>query len=330
MVNKNIFITGATGFIGQNLISTLRLKNKVFALVRKKSLGKIKNFPEKGVQIVRGDLLDSNSYSDILDNIDYIFHLAALFKLDASKEELFQHNVLATENLFRCCLGKNIKKIIYFSTAYVLGRKEKKFMKEDEPYPEKFKNWYEWSKAESEKIALSFYREYNLPVIIVRPVIVYGPKSFYGFYKALSLIFGGSLKVLAYNVKIHLVSVYDVVGAVVHLAELENNQGEIYNISDDTPYTCKELAEFICQEFNIKSSPLSLPKGLLKLLRKLPLSKFFLETIPPWLIDYFLYEQTYSNEKLKRTGYKFYYPDSLIGLKNTINWYLNNNYLTKR
>ena len=331
MVNKNIFITGATGFIGENLALKLAEDNKVFALVRRKSIKKAALLRKKKVEIIVGDLLDSGSFSKVLNDIDYVFHLAALFKLDAPKETLFKHNVIGTQKLLESCRDRNIKKIIHFSTAFVMGAKEKDLITEDEPYPQRFKNWYEWSKAESEKRCLSFCKRYDLPVVIARPVIVYGPKSYYGFYDALSLISKGKLWALPGNGrnKIHFVHVDDVVNAVIHLAGLENNSGKIYHISDDTPCSRKELLKFLCGQLGVKPPLLSLPIIMAKVVKGSMMAGLFFKDIPSGLLDYFLCHQTYSNIQLKSSGYSFKYPISFKGMEETINWYHRNNRLIK-
>lgn len=331
MQDKNIFITGATGFIGKKLINALQGRNHIFVLLRPGPSEKYKRLNELNINIISGNLLDAKSYSDVLKNIDYVFHLAALFKLDASREELYKCNVLGTKTLLESCVDKNIKKIVYFSTAYVAGAKEKNFITEDEPYPGRFKNLYEWSKAEAEKVAVQFCKEYKLPIVILRPVIVYGEGSHYGFYDALSLISKNKMWALPGNGKnkVHFVHVDDVVNAAIHLAQLEDNSGEFYNISDSGNFSCSEIVNFMCHQLGVRPPFTSLPKFLVKFCSRISIWKLFFKNVPPQLLDYFLCNQTYSNSKILLTGFKFNYPYTLDGLKSTIKLYLENGLLTK-
>lgn len=333
MENKKIFISGVTGFIGKYLAFKLAEKNQVSALIRPESKNKIIELQKMKVKIIFGDLLDNDSYSEILNSVDYVFHLAALFKLEAPKDDLYKCNVIGTKKILEACIGQqNIKRIIYFSTAYVSGVIEKEFITEKEPYPNRFKNWYEWSKAESEKVASHFLKEYDLPITIVRPVIVYGHGSFYGFYTALKLISDGRLFMLpgSGRNKVHLVHVEDVVNAAIYLAERKDTIGEIYHICDDRVYTCNELMKMLCKELKIKPPPFRLPRFLIKSLIKIPFCKFFLNGISPQLLDYFLYSQSYDNKKLKSAGYFLKYPTLENGLKPVIDWYRKSNYFGKR
>ncbi len=331
MENKRIFITGATGFIGERLALKLAEKNQVTALVRPESLVKAGRLKENGISLLAGDLLNNGAYSEKLDGIDYIFHLAALFNVDAPKNILYKYNVLGTEKLLESCRDKNIQKIIYFSTAHVSGIKEKDFITEDEQIPGRFKNWYEWSKAEGEKRAFFFYENYGLPIVVMRPVIVYGPGSLYGFYSALSLISKKQLWIFPGSGKnrIHLVHVDDVVNAAIHLAQQENNPGEIYHISDLYPRRCEQLMQVACRLLNIRPPLVALPRTAVKFISRLPIWKLLFRGISANLLDYFLYNQTYANEKLRSSGFSLEYPSPIQGLASTVDWYFKNNTLQK-
>lgn len=330
MENKNIFITGATGFIGENLALQLAEKNRVFALVRRESVKKAAYLQGKGVEILPGDLLNSSSYSEKLNGIDYVFHLAALCKLDAPKKLLYKYNVSGTEKLLESCRGKDIRKIIHFSTAYVFGTKEKNSIAEEEPYPERFKNWYEWSKAEGEKAALGFYKRYNLPIVILRPAVVYGPGSFWGLYDVLSLISKGNLWLIpgSGRNKVHLVHVDDVVQSAVHLAEITQTNGEIYHICDDNQYTCSDLIKILCKELGARLPSAHLPRFLAATLIRIPFLRPLFSGISPQLLDYFLYNQSYSNKKLKDSNYLLKHPTPIRDLKLVVEWYRTNRYLS--
>src|SRR4030042_291919 len=275
MKDCNIFITGATGFIGKKLLVKLVQNNLVSALVRPESKNKINDFPEKKVQVIFGNLLDNASYSGLLDKADYVFHLAGLFKVEASKEDLFKNNV--------------------------------------------------------EQTGLDFYKKHKLPIIFVRPVIVYGPNNSYGFYHVLNLIAKGKLWVFPGKKenKILLVHIEDVVNATVELADLKNNIGEIYHICDDHPNSCREIIETVCQCLNVKPPLVNLPRYVLKFISRLPIWRLTFKEISPESLDYFLYNQSFLNKKLKSCGYLFSYPTPLEGLRLTIDWYSKNNLLPK-
>lgn len=316
---KNIFITGATGFIGRRLTNLLSEENNIVILARPSS--KI-DFPAtQNIKVIYGDLLNNLSYVNALKSADYVFHLAGLFKVDAPKDELYKINVLGVKALLEvCCECKNIKRVIHFSTAVVSGINESERISEDVFYPEKYRNYYEWSKVEGEKAALEFYHKRNLPIVIVRPAIVYGPGNAYGLKTAIDLL--KKRKLLAFpgngSGKVHLVHVEDVARASIFLAEIENVvAGSIYHICDDECYTSLELVRFVCDELNLQFPKVRIPKIIVKLITKTYLVNYLFPDFPVQLIDYFMYNHSYSNKKIRALGYRFQHTP-LSGLKESL------------
>lgn len=328
MKNQRIFITGATGFIGRHLALELAKDNQVAVLVRgPRSDEKDKEFLSYGIKIVWGDLLDSNTYAAEIKNMDYVFHLAALFKIDAGKEQLYNANVLGTRALLETCKDSGLKRFIHFSTAYVsAGREERDNIAESHPYSAGPRNWYEWSKAEAEKIALRYYKEHHLPITIIRPATVYGPGNLYGWHIAVVLIW--HKKIFLSNGgknKIHFVSVSDVVKAAVYLAEREGATGEIYNICDERPYSQREAVVSLCKVMKIDRPLFSLPKSLFRLSLNIPLVSGFFYGLTPEVADFYLDNHTFSNKKLKDAGFVFLHPEFKDGLEETFRWYAEHN-----
>lgn len=102
-----VFVTGATGFVGANLVRLLLQENyQVRALVRKNAdLTNVKNLD---IELVEGSLNDENLYNKMI-GCDYLFHVAALYSLwSKDKELLYQTNVLGTKKMFFTPLEKQI------------------------------------------------------------------------------------------------------------------------------------------------------------------------------------------------------------------------------
>lgn len=330
MKNQRIFITGATGFIGKHLALELAKENQVAALVRGPRVdNKDKEFLSCGIRIVWADLLDNKTYAAELKNTDYVFHLAALFKISAAKDDLFNMNVTGTKALLEACNNANLKRFVFFSTAYVSACKEERDdIAESQPYSAHPRNWYEWSKAEAEKLAMKYYKEMGIPITIVRPSTVYGPGSLYGWYLAFKAV--NNKKVFLSDGgknKVHFVSVFDVIQAAIYLAEKEGTRGEIYNICDERPYSQKEAVATLCKVMGIRKTLFSLPKSLFRFSLRIPfVSKFFYNATPE-MLDFYSDNHTFSNQKLKNTGFSFLYPEFKDGIEETIRWYVEHNLL---
>ncbi|MDD4908069.1 MAG: NAD-dependent epimerase/dehydratase family protein [Candidatus Omnitrophica bacterium] len=328
---QNIFLTGATGFIGRHLALALAGENNVTALVRgPRKDNKDKDLLASGIKIVWGDYTDSKTYAAEIVKADYVFHFAALFTIEAGKDELYKANVLGTKTLLEACKGTKIKKIVYSSTAYVsAGRRERDNIAEDEPYADDPRNWYEWSKAESEKDALRYYQEQGVPVVIIRPATVYGPGNLYAWFVAFNLFAHnrGALTAGGRN-KIHFVSVFDVAAAAEYLADKEGTQGQIYTICDEHPYSQREAIVMMRRAMNIKFPLLDVPKWVFKLMMSIPpLNNWWLYGLRPEVADFYMDNFTFSNQKLKKSGFTYQRPDFKDGLEETVRWYAENKIL---
>ncbi|BAQ64139.1 hopanoid-associated sugar epimerase [Geminocystis sp. NIES-3709] len=119
-MKKKVFITGATGFVGANLIRLLLKENyQVKALVRKNAnLTNVKNLD---IELVEGSLNDTNLAEKMRDS-EYLFHVAAHYSLwSKDKDLLYQNNVLGTRNILKCAKKAGIKRTVYTSSVASIG-----------------------------------------------------------------------------------------------------------------------------------------------------------------------------------------------------------------
>lgn len=253
-------VTGATGFIGSHLVEALVQQGaQVRCLVRKKRpLGWVKDLP---VEFVIGDCQDRNSLKQAVKDVDQVFHLAGA--TTAVKEETyFQVNALGTENLVRACLENNarIEKFIYLSSQAAAGpfgsRGKKRESDPCEPVSP-----YGKSKLLGEELALSHSRE--LPLLILRPCAVYGPrdKGFYALFKCLSKNIEPCL--CDPDQHISMCSVQDLVRAILLAAEAKTESGEIFFLSDGFDYRMEEIGQTFAQAMGINALKLRIPRPML-------------------------------------------------------------------
>jgi len=109
---NRIFLTGATGFIGRELINKINGKYKITCLVRKTS--DIEDLKKYAVNFIEGDMLDKNSFEMSQDSIDIVIHLATSHI--GGNEQL---NLQGSNNIIEFCKEKKIKRIIYISSMAV-------------------------------------------------------------------------------------------------------------------------------------------------------------------------------------------------------------------
>lgn len=156
MINKVVFVTGASGYLGKSLVR--RLSNKgyiVICLVRESSKAKSLSFPN--VKIIVGDVRDKATYKDKLSGVNAVFHLAAV--VGNNNEKLnFSTHVDGAKNLIEAAKKNKLKRIIYVSTMSA-------------SYPRR--SCYAESKLQAEKL---FYSS-GIPTTVIRPNLILGEDS---------------------------------------------------------------------------------------------------------------------------------------------------------
>ena len=174
MSETKVFITGATGFIGELLVRALVEQGKtVHALVR--SPEKAKKISHPQVKIFKGDLSDPESIAEAMSGCREVYHLAAFAKLWAKDPDIFHRiNVDGTLFVLEAARKTNVGKVVVTSTAGVLGPSDKGLVSEETPRSLDFFNDYERTKAISEEKIREYVKE-GMNVVIVNPSRVYGP-----------------------------------------------------------------------------------------------------------------------------------------------------------
>ena len=169
-----IFVTGATGFIGERLCQRLAHEGyEVHALFRNISkTGKLKH---PNIRLFRGDIQDAETITIAMKNCVYVFHMAANAQVWAKQKELFYDiNYKATQIIFDLANKLYVKRVIFTSTAGVIGPSINGKVNEESVRSTGFFSEYERTKHLAETLAKT-YVEKGLDIVIVNPTRVYGP-----------------------------------------------------------------------------------------------------------------------------------------------------------
>ena len=180
-----ILVTGAGGFIGSHLVEKL-IENgsKVRAFVRYNSRndpGLLKLVPEEvlaQVEIIPGDLRDLPAVQAAMSGVDLVYHLGALIAIPYSylhPMEVVETNVMGTLNVLQAALQSGVTRLIHTSTSEVYGTAQQ--VPIGESHPLQGQSPYSASKIGADKLAESFYRSFELPVVTLRPFNTYGPRQ---------------------------------------------------------------------------------------------------------------------------------------------------------
>lgn len=193
----NIFVTGATGFIGSHLVPILiKRGHRVTCLVRDPARADV---ALSGAMLAQGDITDRESVRAAMRGADAVFHLAAWYTVGAiDKQKMRAINVEGTRNVLQVAAELGVSKIVYTSTAGVFGNTRGKIV--DETYRidvVELASEYERTKWQAHyEIAVPMQRA-GVPIVIVHPGITVGPgdtspvTNFYDFYfRRMPVMFG--------------------------------------------------------------------------------------------------------------------------------------------
>ncbi|MBU1099448.1 MAG: NAD-dependent epimerase/dehydratase family protein [Bacteroidetes bacterium] len=260
----NIVITGSNGFIGKNLLNQLLEKYpeaKFKCLVRAE-----KKSDNPRVEFVTVNYLDLQSILDskVVDDADYIFHVAGVTK-SATKKRFWEGNVIPTQNLLEAVkqTGAKLKRFLLVSSQAASGPSDSLDHLLSESEDANPVELYGASKYEAEKILRTYS---DIPFTIISPGGVFGPGDV-DFLKIFEMTKMGINVYAGVNGKyMSVIFSEDLVNAIVASAFSENCINKKYFIVNDKPNTWNEIHETVFEVAGKKRFDISLPFPLLNVL----------------------------------------------------------------
>lgn len=311
-------VTGFPGFIGERLLPRLLelhpgteflcLVQSRFTEQAQAALTRL-GVPPHRAGLVEGDItasdlgIDSARRGPILERLDSIFHLAAVYDLAVSAEFAHKVNVLGTRHMIAFAKGApGFKRFHHVSTAYVSGTFEGVFRETDLDRGQSFKNHYESTKFESEKdVAQS-----GLPYSVYRPGVVWGdsrtgetakfdgPYSVMGAMEKVPLVFLDGPKDATMNV----VPVDYVIEGLARLSASPLSLGKTYNLTDPDGKDVRTLTRLMAKALGRSYLFVPLPLSLVHAAVSIPLVERTLGLIPE-SIKYFGHRCRYDASQAK-------------------------------
>ena len=268
---KQVLITGGAGFIGSHLAERLIARGHRVTVIDDQSTGARENLhtveSHFDFNFVEGDVADRELVRRLLSDADEVYHLAAAVgvKLIAdSPIESIERNIAPTqmllEEVFRCQQEGRHVKMFFASSSEVYGKNPKERWTEEDDLvfgPTTRARWsYGASKAIDEFLALAYYRQHGLPVVVGRFFNVVGPRQTGRYGMVLPRFIHAALQ--GEPPVVHddgqqvrcFAHVADVCEAVIQLMNADAAVGQVVNIGSDQPITILKLAERVTEAIN--------------------------------------------------------------------------------
>lgn len=268
MKNK-ILITGSNGFLGQYLSQFLAEKgDSVLAHTRK-----AQTFDHPNISNINFDLNDNLDHID-LSEVEVIIHCAGrahvMHETASSPLEVYrQTNVQGTLNLAQKAVQSGVKRFIYLSSIKVNGEQTttQAFCPNDDVHTD---DPYGLSKYEAEQALLALSQRTGLEVVIIRPVLIYGPKVKANFKSMVNLASKKlPLPIGCLDNKRSMVSVYNLADLIHTCMTHPNANREVFLASDQDDISVKQLFEKLAKYQNNQLLILPVPKSLISFLASL-------------------------------------------------------------
>jgi NAD dependent epimerase/dehydratase len=253
--NKKILVTGADGFIGSHLTEILVQKG-----AKIKALSYYNSFNYWGwlevldcldeIEVVSGDVRDPHFCKEITQDIDVIFHLAALIAIPYSyvaPDSYVDTNIKGTLNICQAAKENGCERVIQTSTSEVYGTAQ--YVPIDEKHPLQPQSPYSATKIGADAMAMSFHSAFDLPVTTARPFNTYGPRQ--SARAVIPTIIG---QIAAGNKQIKLGDltptrdfnyVLDTCRGFIALAESDKTIGEVINIGSGVEISVSDTLNLI-------------------------------------------------------------------------------------
>jgi nucleoside-diphosphate-sugar epimerase len=191
-----VFLTGATGYIGQALVRALRRRGwRIDALVRNPDHPAARWLVAQGCRLVRGDVTRPDGLAEAMRGADVVIHNAGVYELGAGERERERMqivNVQGTDTVLGAALAAGVPRTVYVSTVWALGSSgpdPEHAADETQRHDGRYLTAYERSKAEAHQRALQ-WRARGLPLMIAMPNAVMGANdhSLFGYFLRLYLM----------------------------------------------------------------------------------------------------------------------------------------------
>ncbi|WP_102029352.1 SDR family oxidoreductase [Salirhabdus sp. Marseille-P4669] len=292
------------------------------------------------ISLIAGDIteerlaIQEKTYSKLMEEVTHVFHLAAIYDLAVPLEPAKKVNITGTKNVNAFVLDlKMLERYVYFSTAFVAGKRQGTVYEHDLQHNEGHNNHYEATKYEAE-VLVDALKE-RIPTTIIRPGIVVGHSQtgetlkFDGPYFMLNMFRHiRFMPLIPYvgkaNALLNVVPLDYIIQSTIYLGHMDKNQKKsaTYHLTDPNPYTARELYRLFMYHYLGKKPKGTVPHKLAEFHLKIPFIRKWMQ-VEKQALDYFneqtIYDCSEAQRDLKGSGIKC--PDMKNVIPNLVKYY---------
>ncbi|HSB10927.1 MAG TPA: NAD-dependent epimerase/dehydratase family protein [Blastocatellia bacterium] len=261
MSNKQgkVLVTGGSGFVGSHLVDQLIERGaSIRCLVRESS--KLRYLDHHDIELAYGALDDSTDWGEALADVDTIYHVAGTTFARRAKD-YFTTNHKGTETILAEAVKRRnqIKRFVYISSLAAVGPGRDGKPVEEDATPAPITPY-----GRSKMMAEEAVRAVSdlLPVTIVRPPAVYGPRD-YGIFEFFKAVKGGMFPMIGRRDKrVSLVHVRDLTDGIILAGQSEAAIGRTYFVSSEDDYSMRAVADLIAALMHKRAREIAIPKSI--------------------------------------------------------------------
>jgi nucleoside-diphosphate-sugar epimerase len=254
-------VTGASGFIGGHLVERL-VKEGITVRILARRSSKLNHLAKLPLETVYGDLSDLESLREAVAGVQVIYHCAALSADWGTAAMFHQANVVGVQNVVTAALqNDHLERFVHISTTDVYGYPVQPC---DETYPITGIGLpYNISKGLGEQAVWDAHRQYGLPMTVIRPVSVYGPRGTEFVQRIGEHLRAGDMAVFdGGRTHAGLLYIDNGVDFILRASLAPVALGQAYNLRDDHDTNWREYLELLAAALGLSKPRLNLPTGL--------------------------------------------------------------------
>ena len=246
-----VLVTGASGFLGSELVKQLVANGEQVRIIKRPNSNVSHLTPSPFIEIVEGDILDVPSLEAAFEQVEKVYHLAAIIAFDSPTfDAMYKCNIEGTANVVNVALSKGVKKLLYVSSIAAIGGKPNELITETTKWEQtKWTSNYGITKMLAEREVWRGIQE-GLEAVIVNPGIIIGLGN--NPNKATNQLFDRIAhgKMPFYSNGINgFVSVTDVANICIQLMNSNTHSERFILVSDNCSY--KQYFDYIATALNV-------------------------------------------------------------------------------